>query len=64
NPVIFEAIKKTKPGYKDEYQLTDSIKILIEENYDVFYRQIEGTHIDVGTLEDYGKANEYISKIE
>lgn len=57
-PVIFDAINKTKPGFKGEFQLTDSIKILVEEGYKVLYSQIDGEHIDVGTLEDLHKANE------
>jgi len=58
---IFDAIKKTKPGYNNEYQLTDSIKILIEEGKKVLYKKIEGRHIDVGTIEDLKKANKYLS---
>ena len=58
---IFDAIRKTKPGVNGEYQLTDSIKILIDEGYKVFYREIEGTHIDVGTIEDLRKANAFFS---
>ncbi len=57
-PVIFDAIKKTKPGFKNEFQLTDSIKVLVEEGYKVLYSKIDGEHIDVGTLEDLRKANE------
>ncbi len=57
-PVIFRAINKTKPGYKGEFQLTDSIKILVEEGYKVLYSKIDGEHIDVGTLSDLRKANE------
>ena len=60
NPVIFDAIRKTKPGYKKEFQLTDSIKILVEEGYNVLFSQIDGEHIDVGTLEDYRYANEFL----
>ena len=56
-PVVFEAIKKTKPGYKGEFQLTDSIKILIEDGYKVLYSEIAGEHVDVGTLDDLRKAN-------
>jgi UDP-N-acetylglucosamine diphosphorylase / glucose-1-phosphate thymidylyltransferase / UDP-N-acetylgalactosamine diphosphorylase / glucosamine-1-phosphate N-acetyltransferase / galactosamine-1-phosphate N-acetyltransferase len=62
-PVIFEAIKKTKPGFKNEFQLTDSIKILVEEGYKILYSTIDGEHIDVGTLEDLRKANEYLSQM-
>ena len=62
-PVIFDAIRKTKPGVKNEYQLTDSIKILIDAGYKVFYQKIEGKHIDVGTIEDFKKANLFFSKV-
>lgn len=61
--VIFDAIRKTKPGVNGEYQLTDSIKILIDESYKVLYREIEGEHIDVGTLEDFRKANAFLSHL-
>ena len=60
NPDIFDAIKKTKPGVNQEYQLTDAIKILIEEGKQIYYKKIKGTHIDVGTLEDLRKANEFL----
>ena len=63
NPSIFEAIKKTKPGYNNEYQLTDSIKILVNEGKKVLYKTISGEHIDVGTLDDYKKANARFSQI-
>ncbi len=62
-PAIFDAIKKTKPGFKNEYQLTDSIKILVEEGCKVLYSTIDGEHIDVGTLKDLRKANEYLSQL-
>jgi len=63
NPSVFEAIKKTKTGYNNEYQLTDSIKILVNEGKKVLYKIISGEHIDVGTLDDYKKANARFSQI-
>ena len=63
NSDIFDAVKKTKPGYNNEIQLTDAIKILIEEGKEVFYKEIEGKHIDVGTLEDLRRANDFILKL-
>ncbi len=63
NSDIFDAINKTKPGYNNEIQLTDAIKILIEEGKEVFYKEIEGKHIDVGTLEDIRRANDFILKL-
>jgi len=63
NSDIFDAINKTKPGYNNEIQLTDAIKILIEKGKEVFYKEIEGKHIDVGTLEDIRRANDFILKL-
>jgi dTDP-glucose pyrophosphorylase len=62
-PSIFNAIKRTKPGYNKEYQLTDSIKILLEDGLKVYYKEINGEHIDIGTLEDLRKANSIITKL-
>ena len=59
-PSIFAAIKKTKPGFKNEYQLTDSIKILLHEKKNVLFSEIKGTHIDVGTFEDFRKVNAFL----
>ncbi len=63
-PTIFEAIRKTKPGFKGEYQLTDSIKIMVDERRKVLFKRIDGQHIDVGTIEDLKKANLQFSRIE
>jgi len=57
-PNIFQAIHNTKPGFKGEYQLTDSIKILVKKGKKVIYKQISGIHIDIGTPEDLMRANE------
>ncbi len=56
---IFDAINKTKPGYKNEYQLTDSIKIKVKNGDRVLFKEIDGIHIDVGTPIDLMKANEW-----
>lgn len=54
---IFDAIKETKPGYKGEYQLTDSLKISIHNGKKVLYRKLNGVHVDVGTPKDLMLAN-------
>jgi dTDP-glucose pyrophosphorylase len=56
---IFDAIRMTERGYNNEYQLTDTIKILIDDGHRVVYNVINGEHIDVGTPEDLMRANEY-----
>ena len=59
SPQIFDCIHKTKPGFNNEFQLTDSIRIMIEQSMDVRYQKINGIHIDVGTPEDLMRANAY-----
>lgn len=58
-PEIFDAIRRTEPGYKGEYQLTDSIKVLIDSGRKVNYKKIKGVHIDVGTPKDLVWANNW-----
>ncbi len=60
---IFDGIKEIKPGLNGEYQLTDAIKILIEKGK-VYGKVFDGIHIDVGTLEDLKRANEYYYKMK
>jgi glucose-1-phosphate thymidylyltransferase long form len=62
NSDIFDAICKTQPGYNNEIQLTDAIKILIENGKNVYYKKIEGKHIDIGTLNDFRRANDFLLK--
>lgn len=63
-PEIFNAIEKTAPGYKGEYQLTDSIKVMIDEGEKVVYKKIKGVHIDVGTPKDLMWANDWYFRNE
>lgn len=58
-PDLFDAIKRTKPGYRGEYQLTDSIKVIIDSGKKVVYKKIVGVHIDVGTPKDLVWANNW-----
>ena len=58
-PEIFDAIRNTKPGYKGELQLTDSIMTQIVRGKKVYYKKIDGIHIDVGTPRDLMRANEW-----
>jgi len=62
-PEIFDAIKKTTPDKNKEYQLTDSIKIMVEEKKDVYYKVLKGRHIDVGTLPRLRMANRFFSNV-
>ena len=66
NPKIFSYIEKTKPGVKNEVQITDSIKLALE-NGEKIYGVVHGRnqnnklfpneYWDVGIPEAYKKAN-------
>ena len=56
---IFDAIRDTKPGYKGELQLTDSVKVAIDRGKRVLYKKMDGIHIDVGTPADLMHANNW-----
>ena len=58
-PSIFDAIRATKPGFKGELQLTDSIKGEVVAGKKVIFRTIDGIHIDVGTPQDLMRANQW-----
>jgi len=58
-PEIFDAIRETEPGYRGEIQLTDAVRVMIDNGKRVIYRKIDGIHIDVGTPQDLMRANEW-----
>ena len=54
-PNIFDCLKKIKPGKNNEYQLTDAIQMLLEQNHKVLAITLESNEkeIDVGTADSY-----------
>lgn len=55
-PEIFDAITETlkRPtGAKNEYQITDSMRILLELGFSIFAKPLDVGHYDLGTIEDY-----------
>jgi glucose-1-phosphate thymidylyltransferase len=56
-PVIFKMIKKLKPSWRGELEITEAIQLLLEEGYNVGYRIVEGWWKDTGTTEDILEAN-------
>ncbi len=56
-PIIFRMIKKLKPSWRGELEITEAIQLLIEESHNVGYRIVEGWWKDTGTVEDIVEAN-------
>ena len=68
-PAIFDAIKKLRPSWRNELEITEAIQTLLESGYNVDYRKVEGWWKDTGTPEDILDSNRLIldgltSKIE
>ena len=47
-PEIFDAIRQTPPGAKDEIQITDAMELLRREGTPTFAYEFAGTRYDVG----------------
>jgi bifunctional UDP-N-acetylglucosamine pyrophosphorylase/glucosamine-1-phosphate N-acetyltransferase len=59
---IFDFIDKTEPSVRKDFEITDSIQMLIDSEAAVGYSSLEGKWIDIGYPWDLLKANEYLLK--
>jgi UDP-N-acetylglucosamine diphosphorylase/glucosamine-1-phosphate N-acetyltransferase len=59
---IFDFIDLTQPSVRYEFEITDSIQMLIESGASVGYSPLEGRWIDIGYPWDLLKANERLLK--
>ncbi|MFQ5975797.1 MAG: UTP--glucose-1-phosphate uridylyltransferase GalU [Candidatus Hydrothermarchaeales archaeon] len=55
-PQIFDNMKKVSPGVGGEIQLTDALKLLLEEQ-DVYATEFEGKRYDIGNKLDWLKSS-------
>jgi len=59
-PKIFEMIKRLKPSWRGELEITEAIQLLIDSGYDVSYKFVEGWWKDTGAPEDLLESNRLI----
>lgn len=59
---IFDFIDRTRASVRNEFEITDSIQMLIDSGASVGYSPLEGSWIDIGYPWDLLKANEYLLK--
>jgi len=57
---IFEAIKKTKLSARKEYEITDSLQLMMDEGVEVGYVALTDNCLDIGKPWDLLDANEYL----
>jgi glucose-1-phosphate thymidylyltransferase len=56
-PPIFKMIKKLKPSWRGELEITEALQLLMDSGYKVGHRIVEGWWKDTGTIEDIMEAN-------
>ncbi len=61
-PKIFEIIKRLKPSWRNELEITDALQMLLEEGNKIAYHTITDYWKDTGTPEDIINANKEILK--
>lgn len=59
---IFDFIDRTQASVRNEFEITDSIQMLIDSGAAVGYSPLEGSWIDIGYPWDLLKANEHLLK--
>jgi glucose-1-phosphate thymidylyltransferase len=57
---VFDSVKRIKPSFRDELEITDAIQDLIERKLEVRPHIVEGWWKDTGKLEDLLEANRLI----
>lgn len=64
-PIVFDCLRKIKPGKGNEFQLTDAIQMIIERGHKVVAIPMNSdeTELDVGTVESYKEALDLSYKI-
>ncbi len=64
-PSIFDTIKKLKPSWRNELEITDALDNLLKQNDNISYEKITDYWKDTGTPEDIIHANgEILKKIQ
>ncbi len=60
DPIIFDAIEETLLSSRGEYEITDSIQILVDQRHSIGYLNVQEMWTDIGTPWDLLNANEIL----
>jgi len=56
-PLVFKMIRKLKPSWRGELEITEALQMMLTDGRNVGYRVVEGWWKDTGTVEDILEAN-------
>lgn len=62
-PTIFEIIDRLKPSWRNEYEITDALQMLLQEQYKITYDMVTDYWKDTGTPHDIIHANQVILSV-
>jgi len=57
---VFDAIRRLKPSWRNELEITDAIQMLLDDGLDVRHRLVKGWWKDTGRPEDVLEANQLV----
>lgn len=57
---VFDALKKIKPSWRGEYEITDTIQTLFNDGYNIEVQKVQGWWKDTGRPEDLLEANQLV----
>jgi len=59
-PIVFDIIKELKPSWRGEYEITDTIRLMMQKGYKIGYSIIDGWWFDTGKKDDILQVNSII----
>jgi len=59
-PIVFDMIRKLKPSWRGELEITEALQLLVEKGYNVGYQAVKGWWKDTGAPEDILEANRMV----
>jgi len=51
-PIVFDIIKKLKPSWRGELEITNAIQLMLENGYKIGYKKVKGWWFDTGKSDD------------
>jgi len=56
-PIVFDVVKELKPSWRGEFEITDTIQLMLERGHRVGYSFVDGWWLDTGKKDDILYAN-------
>ena len=60
SPKIFDIIDRLSPSWRNEYEITEALQLLMDKDYTITYETVTGWWKDTGTPEDIIHANKLV----